>query len=248
MEPILRIEQLVKRYSGMASPVLRGLSLSIAEGEIYGFLGPNGTGKTTTVSIISGLLKPDSGSVSLLGRNLFEHSKFIRERIGVVPQNIALFPELTAWENLRIFGTMYGLPKTEIKRRAAELLELFGLSYAAKKPLKTYSGGMKRSINIIAGILHKPSFLILDEPTVGIDVQTKNLILENLKMLNQQGTSILYTSHDMDEAQHFCSRVGIIDQGVIVAEETPQGLITAHPGCENLEAVYLHLTGKSLRN
>lgn len=248
MEPILRIEQLVKRYSGMASPVLRGLNLSIANGEIYGFLGPNGTGKTTTVSIISGLMKPDSGSVTLLDRNLFEHSKYIREHIGVVPQNIALFPELTAWENLRIFGAMYGLPKATLKQRISELLELFGLANAAKKPIKTYSGGMKRSINIIAGILHKPSFLMLDEPTVGIDVQTKTLILENLKRLNQEGTTILYTSHDMDEAQHLCSRVGIIDQGQIIAEEMPQTLINTYPDCENLEAVYLHLTGKSLRN
>lgn len=248
MEPILRIEQLVKRYSGMESPVLRGLDLSISEGEIYGFLGPNGTGKTTTVSVISGLIKPDSGKVSLLGRNLFEHSKYIRERIGVVPQNIALFPELTAWENLRVFGAMYGLPKAQLKQRVTELLELFGLAHAAKKPIKTYSGGMKRSVNIIAGILHKPSFLMLDEPTVGIDVQTKTLILENLTRLNQDGTTILYTSHDMDEAQHFCSRVGIIDQGQIIAEDTPQALISSYPDCENLEAVYLHLTGKSLRN
>lgn len=248
MEPVVQIRQLVKRYPGMDQPVLRGLDLTIMRGERYGFLGPNGTGKTTTVNILSGLLVPDSGDVAILDRRMPEERRQIIPRIGVVPQNIALFPELTALENLRIIGAMYKLPSKTLKARMEKLLELFGLAAAAKKPIKTFSGGMKRSINIIAGILHEPQLLLLDEPTVGIDVQTKALILDNLRQLNQEGTTILYTSHDMDEAQHFCTRVGIIDHGTLIAEETPAALIESCPDCENLESVYLHLTGKSLRN
>lgn len=248
MEPVLQITQLVKKYHSTEQSVLQRLDMSILPGEIFGFLGPNGTGKTTTVNILAGLLKPDSGDVRVLGKPLAQNRRFIRENIGVVPQNIALFPELTALENLKVFGAMYELPKDLLKHRISRLLDLFGLASAAKKPVKTYSGGMKRSINIIAGILHEPRLLMLDEPTVGIDVQTKALILENLRQLNREGTTILYTSHDMDEAQHFCTRVGIIDHGKLIADDTPDALIASCPGCSNLEGVYLQLTGKSLRN
>ena len=151
-------------------------------------------------------------------------------------------------ENLRIIGSMYPISVSRLKQRIRELLDLYGLTAFARKPVKTFSGGMKRSLNIIAGILHEPKFLLLDEPTVGIDVQTKALILDNLRQLNQDGTTILYTSHDMDEAQHFCTRVGIIDHGKLIAEDTPEALIQSCPDCENLESVYLYLTGKSLRN
>lgn len=248
MEPVLQIRQLVKRYRGMEHPVLQGLDMTILPGERYGFLGPNGTGKTTTVSILSGLLLPDSGEVSVLGNRIPEKRKQVTVQIGVVPQNIALFPELTAMENLRIIGSMYPISVSRLKQRIRELLDLYGLTAFARKPVKTFSGGMKRSLNIIAGILHEPKFLLLDEPTVGIDVQTKVLILDNLRQLNQDGTTILYTSHDMNEAQHFCTRVGIIDHGKLIAEDTPEALIQSCPDCENLESVYLYLTGKSLRN
>ena len=248
MEPVLQIRQLVKRYHGMDQSVLRGLDMTILPGERYGFLGPNGTGKTTTVSILSGLLVPDSGEVFVLGNKMPDKRKQVTTQIGVVPQNIALFPELTALENLRIFGSMYSITAARLKQRIHQLLELYGLTAFARKPVKTFSGGMKRSLNIIAGILHEPRFLLLDEPTVGIDVQTKALILDNLRQLNEEGTTILYTSHDMDEAQHFCTRVGIIDHGKLIAEDTPAALIQSCPNCENLESVYLHLTGKSLRN
>ena len=227
---------------------LKEVSFEVGKGEVVGFLGPNGTGKTTTVSILSGLLLPDSGEVSVLGNKMPEKRKQVTVQIGVVPQNIALFPELTAMENLRIIGSMYPISASRLKQRIGELLDLYGLTAFARKPIKTFSGGMKRSLNIIAGILHEPKFLLLDEPTVGIDVQTKALILDNLRQLNQDGTTILYTSHDMDEAQHFCTRVGIIDHGKLIAEETPAALIQSCPNCENLESVYLYLTGKSLRN
>ena len=248
MEPVLQIKQLVKRYHGMDQPVLRGLDMTILPGERFGFLGPNGTGKTTTVSSLSGLLLPDFGEVLVLGNKMPEKRKQVTTQIGVVPQNIALFPELTAMENLRIIGSMYPISASRLKQRIHELLDLYGLTVFARKPIKTFSGGMKRSINIIAGILHEPKFLLLDEPTVGIDVQTKALILDNLRQLNQEGTTILYTSHDMDEAQHFCTRVGIIDHGKLIAEDTPEALVHSCPDCDNLESVYLHLTGKSLRN
>ena len=248
MEPVLQIRQLVKRYHGMDQPVLRGLDMTILPGERYGFLGPNGTGKTTTVSILSGLLVPDAGEVFVLGNRMPDKRKQVTTQIGVVPQNIALFPELTALENLRVIGSMYPITASRLKQRIRQLLELYGLTASARKPVKTFSGGMKRSLNIIAGILHEPKFLLLDEPTVGIDVQTKALILDNLRQLNEEGTTILYTSHDMDEAQHFCTRVGIIDHGKLIAEDTPAALIHSCPDCENLESVYLHLTGKSLRN
>ena len=248
MEPVLQIRQLVKRYHGMDHPVLQGLDMTILPGERYGFLGPNGTGKTTTVSILSGLLVPDSGEVFVLGNKMPDKRKQVTTQIGVVPQNIALFPELTALENLRIFGSMYPITASRLKQRIRQLFELYGLTAFARKPVKTFSGGMKRSLNIIAGILHEPKFLLLDEPTVGIDVQTKALILDNLRQLNEEGTTILYTSPDMDEAQHFCTRVGIIDHGKLIAEDTPAALIQSCPDCDNLESVYLHLTGKSLRN
>lgn len=245
---ILHIENLTKTYSGLNRQVLSGLCLTIEEGEIYGFLGPNGAGKTTTVNILSGLLKGDTGSVKLFGRTYEKGSNYIKHHIGIVPQNIAVFPELTAYENLKVFGAIYGMETKALKARIDELLNLFSLASFKDKKVASFSGGMKRSVNLMVGILHKPDLLILDEPTVGIDVQSKVVILENLKSLNKEGVTILYTSHDMEEAQHLCTKVGIIDGGKLVAEDTPSGLIAAHSGCEDLEAVYLRLTGKKLRN
>lgn len=245
---ILHIENLKKTYSGLNRQVLSGLCLTIEQGEIYGFLGPNGAGKTTTVSILSGLLQRDSGTIEMFGRPVDENRNYIKHHIGIVPQNIAIFPELTAYENLKIFGTIYGMETKMLKSRIDELLGLFGLMAFKDKKVASFSGGMKRSVNLMVGILHKPDLLILDEPTVGIDVQSKVVILDNLKSLNKEGVTILYTSHDMEEAQHLCTKVGIIDGGKLVAEDTPSGLIAAHPGCDDLESVYLRLTGKKLRN
>lgn len=245
---ILHIENLTKTYSGLNRQVLSGLCLTIEKGEIYGFLGPNGTGKTTTVNILSGLLKGDTGSVKIFGRTYEEGSNYIKHHIGIVPQNIAIFPELTAYENLKVFGAIYGMETKTLKARIDELLNLFSLASFKDQKVASFSGGMKRSVNLMVGILHKPDLLILDEPTVGIDVQSKVVILENLKSLNKEGVTILYTSHDMEEAQHLCTKVGIIDGGKLVTEDTPTGLIAAHPGCEDLESVYLRLTGRKLRN
>ena len=245
---ILNIEKLTKSYPDLNKQVLTELCLKVEKGELYGFLGPNGAGKTTTVNIISGLLKGDSGQIEMFGRPYNEKRNHIKHHMGLVPQNIAVFPELTAYENLKIFGAIYGMETKALKNRIDELLELFGLMNFKNKKVASFSGGMKRSVNLMVGILHKPDLLILDEPTVGIDVQSKVVILENLKSLNKEGVSILYTSHDMEEAQHLCTRVGIIDGGKLVAEDTPSGLIAAHEGCDDLESVYLRLTGRKLRN
>ena len=245
---ILQIKDLQKSYKDMNRQVLSGLNLIIEQGEIYGFLGPNGAGKTTTVNILSGLLHCDSGSIEILGRKYDENRYYIKHHMGIVPQNIAIFPELTAYENLKVFGTIYGMKNKKLQERIDELLEIFSLTGFKNKKVATFSGGMKRSVNLMVGILNKPDLLILDEPTVGIDVQSKVLILDNLKSLNKEGTTILYTSHDMDEAQHLCTRVGIIDGGKLVAEDTPSKLIATYQGCNDLEAVYLSLTGKVLRN
>lgn len=245
---ILYINQLKKTYPGSNRQIISGLDMTILAGEIYGFLGPNGAGKTTTVNIISGLLSPDSGTVCLFDRDYKVSEKYIKQHLGIVPQNIALFPELTAVENLKIFGNIYGIQSAELKRRIHDFLELYGLSEYSNKRVSTFSGGMKRSINLIIGVLHNPDFLILDEPTVGIDVQSKKIIIDSLLEMNRKGMTILYTSHDMEEAESFCSKVGIIDNGKLIAEDTPQNLISLYPACHELEDAYLHLTGRKLRN
>lgn len=245
---ILHIDKLRKTYPGHNKQVISGLDLTIEAGEVYGFLGPNGAGKTTTVNIISGLITPDSGKVRLFEREYNTDKRYIKQHLGIVPQNIALFPELTAVENLKIFGNIYGIPYAELRKRINDYLGLYGLSEYADKRVSTFSGGMKRSINLIVGVLHNPDFLILDEPTVGIDVQSKKIIVDSLHEMNKRGMTILYTSHDMEEASTLCSKVGIIDNGRLIAEDTPQRLIASYPDCHELEDVYLHLTGRKLRN
>lgn len=248
MTPILSIENLTKRYKNGDRDVLKGLNFTVNSGEIYGFLGPNGAGKSTTIKILSGLIPYDKGTISIMGENFNDNRKLIKKSIGIVPQDIAIFPTLTAYENLKIFGGIYGIKNKILKERITYLLELFGLDEHRYKKVEHYSGGMKRRINLIVGILHEPALLLLDEPTVGIDVQSKNVILENLKMLNGNGTTILYTSHNMEEAQQFCTKVGIIDEGKIITEGIPSELISKSPNYTNLESVYLELTGKKLRD
>lgn len=248
MESVLIIKNLTKRYKYREKNVLDGLNLAVKKGEIYGFLGPNGAGKSTTIKILSGLISYNSGTISIFGKNLHEHKESLKQNLGIVPQDIALFPSLTAVENLKVFGGIYGIKKEVLHQRIENLLQMFGLLENKKRKVAQFSGGMKRRLNLIVGILHEPSLLMLDEPTVGIDVQSKTVILENLKKLNEQGTTILYTSHDMNEAQMLCSKVGIIDEGRIVIEGTPNELIAQSLDYTNLESVYLKLTGKMLRD
>lgn len=246
-EYIIEINNLIKIFKGLESPAVNDITLTIKEREIFGLLGPNGAGKTTTLSVLCGLVKASSGKIKVGGMDLHSSIQTIKQIIGVVPQEIALYPTLTARENLNFYGHMYGLSGKELKDKIELWLNNFGLTAAANKKVTTYSGGMKRRVNLIAGILHSPKILFLDEPTVGVDVQSRNVIIEHLKELNKQGMTIIYTSHHMDEAEHFCSRVAIIDYGKIIAEGLPKELIQSN-NCNNLENLFLKLTHRNLRD
>ncbi|WP_395046990.1 ABC transporter ATP-binding protein [Flavobacterium sp.] len=227
---------------------LNGFTLSIYEGQIFGLLGPNGAGKTTLISMLCGLVKPTSGSFSIDDLTYAKNANEIKKIIGVVPQEYALYPTLTARENLMYFGSMYGLKGENLKEKVIESLDFLGLLKFADKRIETFSGGMKRRINLIAGILHNPKVLFLDEPTVGVDVQSKNAIIDYLKELNKNGTTIIYTSHHLSEAEDFCTDIAIVDRGKIYAEGTPNNLIASTANARNLEDVFISLTGKELRD
>lgn len=245
---IIQIESLSKQYKNAEMYSLNNVSLQINEGQIFGLLGPNGAGKTTLISMLCGLVKPTSGSFTIDGLSYANHSRKIKKIIGVVPQEYALYPTLTARENLQYFGSMYGLKGADLKDKVIEALDLLGLLKFADKPVSTFSGGMKRRVNLIAGILHKPKVLFLDEPTVGVDVHSKTAIIDYLKALNQSGTTIIYTSHHLAEAEDFCTDIAILDQGQIYAQATPSALIESVTDARNLEDVFISLTGKALRD
>jgi ABC-2 type transport system ATP-binding protein len=239
---------LTKTFKNADEAAVKGISFSIYKNEIFGLLGPNGAGKTTTISILCGLFAPSSGQVIIDGKSLQNDGMAIKQIIGIVPQDIALYPTLTARENLRFFGAMYGVKGKGLKDKIDIWLEKLGLTEAANKRVVNFSGGMKRRVNLIAGILHQPKILFLDEPTVGVDVQSRNVIIEHLKELNKEGTTIVYTSHHMEEAENFCTRISIIDHGKILTQGSPKQLIAAHPGCSDLEEVFLQLTHRKLRD
>jgi len=248
-KPIIEIQHLTKRYKNADEAAVKDLNLNIHKGEIFGLLGPNGAGKTTTISILCNQIFADDGQIYVEGNDLESESEKVKRILGVVPQEIALYPSLTARENLTFFGHMYGLKGKHLKNRINECLELFGLEKNANRRIKTFSGGMKRRINLIAGILHNPKIIYLDEPTVGVDVQSRNVILEHLKKINkEEGTTIIYTSHYMEEAENFCSRVAIIDHGHIITEGRPKELVGKKEEYTDLESIFLHLTGRDLRD
>ena len=201
------------------------MSFRIASGEAYGLLGPNGAGKTTTISMLCGLLDADAGQVSLAGATLADAPMAVKAGIGYVPQEIALYPDLTARENLRFFGRLYAMGGSELKARVEEVLELVELQDRADERIDTYSGGMKRRINIAAGLLHRPRLLVLDEPTVGVDPQSRHAILERVAQLNREGMALLYTSHYMEEVERLCDRIGIMDGGRLIAEGSRRELV-----------------------
>ena len=221
-EYIIRVENLVKRYGELTA--VDSASFAVAKGEIFGLLGPNGAGKTTTISILSCLVKPTSGSATVAGHSVVADSFGARSRIGVVPQDIALYPTLSAHENLWFWGRMYGLPDTVLAGRVDAILNVVQLEERARNRIETFSGGMKRRINIAAGLLHRPDVLFLDEPTVGIDPQTRRSILELVKRLNGEGLTILYTTHYLEEAELLCDRIAIMDEGRIIAMGTAEEL------------------------
>lgn len=245
---MIQINQLSKKYKGAEDYSVFKLDLNIAEKEIFGLLGPNGAGKTTLISMLSSLIKPTSGSFSINGLTYRENKKELKQLIGVVPQEYALYPTLTAFENLFYFGSTYGLKGKQLKNCIHEHLENLGLSRFADKRISTFSGGMKRRLNLIASILHDPKVLFLDEPTVGVDVQSKNVIIAHLRERNQRGTTMIYTSHHLNEAEDFCTRVAIIDNGKLVCKGEPKDLVSSHEEASNLEEVFIAITGKALRD
>ena len=220
---LLSIRDLAKSYG--ENQAVRGISFSIARGEIFGLLGPNGAGKSTTISMLAGLLEPSSGQILVDGVDIRSQMNAVKARIGLVPQELALYPTLSAWDNLAFFGQIYGLKGKVLRERVAEVLELVQLADRAREPIKNYSGGMKRRVNMAAGLLHQPEILFLDEPTVGVDPQSRNAIFESVQALNQSGLTVIYTTHYMEEAQRLCQRVAIIDHGQIIALDTPANLI-----------------------
>lgn len=281
---MLRLDNLGKRFGSVTA--LDGLSLAVPRGTVFGLLGPNGAGKTTTISIAVGLMKPDSGSVDLDGLGS-PHDPEVRRRIGAAPQAIALYEELTGMENLEFFASLYGLDRSRRRARSAELLARVGLSDRAGDRVAGYSGGMKRRLNLAAALIHDPPLVLLDEPTAGVDPQSRNAILDIVRSLRDEGRTVVYTTHYMEEAQRLCDRVAIVDQGRVLAEGTVDELIaslggmsivtiesdheqvrieTADPVAElgvrlrsseirgvrierpDLESVFLHLTGRSLRD
>ncbi|HNB40636.1 MAG TPA: ATP-binding cassette domain-containing protein [Anaerolineales bacterium] len=314
MASILEVQNLEKNYGDFKA--VKGISFDIKEGEIFSLLGPNGAGKTTTISMLSTLYTPTAGDATIAGHSITKAPMAVRNAIGVVPQDLALYEDLNARENLTFWGQMYGLGGSALKNRVEEVLNQIGLVDKAKDRVKTYSGGMKRRVNIGVGLLHKPKLLFMDEPTVGIDPQSRRAILDTVKDLNKQGMTVLYTTHYMEEAEELSNRVGIIDHGELIAigtqkeltqqvgetetlilhiseNEDPEALVTAFKGIKgvleaksvdheisvitpsaadvmapvvtkanergikihsidirepNLEAVFLHLTGRALRD
>ena len=222
MSAILQVQNLVKNYGDFKA--VKGVSFDIEEGEIFSLLGPNGAGKTTTISMLSTLYAPTSGDATIGGHSITKDPMGVRGIIGVVPQDLALYEDLTARENLIFWGQMYNLSGKSLTTRVDEVLEQIGLTDKAKDRVKTYSGGMKRRVNIGVGLLHKPRLLFMDEPTVGIDPQSRRAILDTVKDLNNQGMTLLYTTHYMEEAEELSHRVGIIDHGEMIAIGTQKEL------------------------
>ena len=227
MPPIIRLDNLRKSYGALVA--VDGVSLTVERGEIFGLLGPNGAGKTTIVNMIVGLLRPDEGVVDIDGAGA-PTDPAVRARIGVAPQALALYEEMSGLENVTFFARLQGLRGGELKRRVAWALDFVGLTDRARSRAGTYSGGMKRRLNIAIALVHEPPLLLLDEPTVGVDPQSRNAIFERINELKDRGGSIVYTTHYMEEAQRLCDRVAIVDHGKILALDTVDALIAAHGG------------------
>lgn len=224
---MLAVRELRKSFGTLVA--VDGVSLDIGKGEIFGLLGPNGAGKSTTIGMIVGLVTPDSGQIDIGGKGSSASAE-TRRLVGVAPQQLALYEELTARENLEFFGAVYGLAGSVLRTRAESVLGEVGLLERADDRAKTFSGGMKRRLNLAAAILHEPPIVLLDEPTAGVDPQSRNNILELVRSLRQRGTTVIYTTHYMEEAQKICDRVAIIDRGKVLALDTVDGLIRAHGG------------------
>jgi ABC-2 type transport system ATP-binding protein len=246
-DQFVRVEGLSRSFGNVTA--VDNVSFTIGRGEFFSLLGPNGAGKSTTIRMLSTVLDASSGDATIGGISLRDEPRKVRELIGVCPQNLALYEELTAWDNLVFFGGMVGMSHSGSRERAGEILDLVGLSERAKNRVSTFSGGMKRRLNIGIALMGRPQLLFLDEPTVGIDPQSRNNIFETIRQLNTEGMTVLYTTHYMEEADHLSDRIAIIDTGKIVAIGTPAELKEpfGDPASVTLEEVFLNLTGRRLR-
>jgi ABC-2 type transport system ATP-binding protein len=244
---VLAVRSLRKTFGSIVA--VDDVSFSLEPGQLVGLLGPNGAGKTTTVSMIAGLVTPDRGDILIAGHRLAGDTDPAKQRIGLVPQDLALYDELSARDNLRFFGALYRLAGCALDEAITRAVELVGLADRRHDLVKTFSGGMKRRLNLAAGLLHDPDILLLDEPTVGVDPQSRNAIFDNLETLRGRGKGLIYTSHYMEEVERLADRVIVIDHGKVIAEDTLAGLQSRFAGAGgrvSLEAVFLTLTGRSL--
>lgn len=244
---MLCVKNLYKKYRNAENPSVDNLSFDLENGKIIGLLGPNGAGKTTTISIICGLIKNFEGEIKVLGYNIRNEANQVKRKISVVPQQIALYPALSCYDNLLYYGKLYNIKTSEVKRTIENYLKQFGLWEHADKQVKKFSGGMKRRANIIASLINQPELIILDEPTAGVDVQSRSMILDFLKDYNARGNSVIYTSHLLEEAESICDEVLIMDHGRLLIQGEPQQIIKAH-NAENLENLFLQLTGSRVRD
>lgn len=242
----IEIQNLKFSYSENSGVVFDGFNLSVRAGERFGLLGPNGAGKTTLMNLMTGVIKPLGGSIRVLGRDIVLDSKEVKGCFGFIPQQHSFYQELTPAENLEFFGAWAGLRNAEIQERTSELLEVLGLLHVRDKVVAKFSGGMKSRVNLAIGVIHRPKILFLDEPTAGVDVQTRHAILQYLKHLNGAGTTLVYTSHLLNEAENLCTRVALLDQGKVIVENDLPQLLEYKSG--GLEALFLNLTGKSYRD
>jgi ABC-2 type transport system ATP-binding protein len=250
---MIEVERLTKVYGDRTA--VGGISFQVQAGQIFGLLGPNGAGKTTTISCVSGLLQPTGGRVRVNGFDVQTHGLEARASIGVVPQEVAIYPEISATQNLEYWGAVQGIPRRELRNRIAPILERVGLAGRAKEPVKNFSGGMKRRLNIAIGLVHDPKVLLLDEPTVGVDPQSRAHILGLVRERARAGVAVLYTTHYMSEAEELCDQFAIIDHGQVIAEGNLEQLLEqaghvierASVPEPSLERLFIHLTGHELR-
>lgn len=245
MELAVAVDKLSFRYPKQSSNSLTDINLQVEAGIRFGLFGPNGAGKTTLMSLLTGLLVCKEGGIKLAGNELKPESN--KHLFGFVPQDFSFYQELSPIENLNFFGAWYGLSKAEIKKRSEELLETLKLSEVRNKPVSKFSGGMKRRVNLAIGVLNNPAVLFLDEPTVGVDVQTRHAIIDYLKLINEKGTTLFYTSHQLHEAESLCDRIALIDEGRLIACDSLSNMLLQHKA-KNLEELFLNLTGKAYRD
>ena len=235
------------RYPDNEAVSFDGLNLQVKKGVRFGLFGPNGAGKTTLMNLMTGVLQVDEGSITLLGNPVGGQHKEVNKLFGFVPQDLSFYQELSPAENLELFGAWAGLDQQQIKQRTDELLTILGLADVRDKPVEKFSGGMKRRVNLAIGVIHNPQVLFLDEPTVGVDVQTRHAIMSYLRTLNDNGTTLIYTSHQLNEAEDLCEHIAMIDNGTIITHGNIDDVLQVH-NQESLEQLFINLTGKAYRD